>query len=194
MAAKKKPTPKKPKMTKTAFVLALPADMPAKEVVAKAKAEKIGLTEAHVYNIRSTAKKQGATGKKSKKASKTSKAGKAPKAKATTEKGDWGSKAQFVRAQPADMKANDVVAAAKKAGQSITASYVYEIRSADKKGGKVTKKAALTKTAVSTKTTAASSQGSEHEFRRLVVALGVERTFALLADVKKRLEQLIAGR
>ena len=193
MAAKKTPASKN---TKTAYVLALPADMPAKEVVEKAKAEGIELTEGHVYNIRSAAKAKGApNAKKAKKALKAPKAGKAPKAKRVASTGDRGAKARFVRAQPATMKANDVVAAAKKAGLTLTASYVYEVRSGAKKAGKGAKKAPVPKGSTRTggEKPSASSSGSEREFRKLVVALGVERASELLADVKRRLEQVIAG-
>ena len=63
MAAKKKTAKKK--VTKTAFVLGLDRDLSAKEVVEKAKAAGISLTEKHVYSIRSDAKRREtkATGK-----------------------------------------------------------------------------------------------------------------------------------
>jgi len=44
----------KPKLSKAAFVRSLPAITPAKEVVAKAKAQGISLTNAYVYNVRAT--------------------------------------------------------------------------------------------------------------------------------------------
>jgi hypothetical protein len=49
------PTSKKPQ-SKTAFVLSLSKDMSAAEVVAKAKATGIELTDKYVYNIRATAR------------------------------------------------------------------------------------------------------------------------------------------
>jgi hypothetical protein len=59
MAAKKK------KQTKTAYVLSLPRDLPAKAVVDKGKAAGISLTEKHVYSIRSDARRrEGKTGTK----------------------------------------------------------------------------------------------------------------------------------
>jgi len=51
---------------KSAFVRNLPGDMSAKDVVAKAKAQGITLTENYVYTIRSAAKnkaKKGGTGR-----------------------------------------------------------------------------------------------------------------------------------
>jgi hypothetical protein len=63
------------KPTKASFVRAIPASVPAKEVVAKAKAAGMTLSEKHVYVIRSDAKKRS-----KKRAAK----GSAPAAKATT--------------------------------------------------------------------------------------------------------------
>jgi len=48
------------KQTKTAYVLSLPRTLSAKEVVAKGKAAGISLSDAHVYAIRSDAKKRKA--------------------------------------------------------------------------------------------------------------------------------------
>jgi len=47
------------KTTKASFVRAIPSSVPAKEVVAKAKAAGMTLSEKHVYVIRSDAKKRG---------------------------------------------------------------------------------------------------------------------------------------
>jgi hypothetical protein len=46
----------KVKISKAAFVRSLPTSMSAKEVVAKAKALGITLTDAYVYNVRATSK------------------------------------------------------------------------------------------------------------------------------------------
>ncbi len=58
MTAKKTAKP----VNKTAFVKHLPKSMPAKEVVAKAKAAGITLTEMYVYSIRSKSKARKSTG------------------------------------------------------------------------------------------------------------------------------------
>jgi hypothetical protein len=72
--AKKSTAAKSPYGTKTAFVMGLPREMSAREVVAKGKAQGIKLSEAHVYKIRSTSKspsaKKGAKGPAAKKAAK----------------------------------------------------------------------------------------------------------------------------
>jgi len=56
--AAKSTAPKK--QTKTAYVMSLPRTLSAKEVVAKGKAAGISLSDAHVYAIRSDAKKRKA--------------------------------------------------------------------------------------------------------------------------------------
>jgi hypothetical protein len=62
MAAKKQSSPKavSKKPSKTSFILGLPRELPAAEVVAKAKEAGITLTDKYVYRIRSSAKKRGA--------------------------------------------------------------------------------------------------------------------------------------
>lgn len=60
------PKTKSKTQNKSAFVRNLPGDMSAKDVVAKAKAQGITLTENYVYTIRSAAKnkaKKGGTGR-----------------------------------------------------------------------------------------------------------------------------------
>jgi len=55
-----KKSQKSAKPTKASFVRAIPTTVPAKEVVAKAKAAGMTLSEKHVYVIRSDAKKRSA--------------------------------------------------------------------------------------------------------------------------------------
>jgi hypothetical protein len=59
MATKKTSTGKKAKVSKTAFVRSLPPEMSAKEVVEKAKAQNITLSEAYVYTLRSSFRRAG---------------------------------------------------------------------------------------------------------------------------------------
>lgn len=47
--------------SKTAFVLGQPLDLPAKEIVARGKAQGIALTEAYIYGIRSRSARAGRT-------------------------------------------------------------------------------------------------------------------------------------
>lgn len=57
-----KPAGKK-KLSKAAFVRSLPSTTPAKEVVAKAKAQGMVLSDAYVYNVRATSKTRKAGGR-----------------------------------------------------------------------------------------------------------------------------------
>ena len=82
--AKKSTQAKSPYGTKTAFVMGLPRDMSAREVVAKGKAQGIKLSEAHVYKIRSTSK--GGAAKKAAKAPAKKAAKKAAPAKKAAKK------------------------------------------------------------------------------------------------------------
>lgn len=62
MASKKERGPRKG--SKTAFILGLPADMPAKDAVAKAAAAGVKVTEKYVYNIRSSSRRKGPKAKR----------------------------------------------------------------------------------------------------------------------------------
>lgn len=54
------PRTRPPRGTKSAFIRSLPEDLSAHEVVEKAKAAGIKITAAHVFNIRSDAKRRAA--------------------------------------------------------------------------------------------------------------------------------------
>ncbi len=81
----------------------------------------------------------------------------------------------FIRKQPPDMKAREVVEAGKKAGLKFSAQLVYNVR-----GSKKSK-------------AAAGRASTEARFRRLVVELGVTRANELVSDVEKGVERLISG-
>jgi hypothetical protein len=57
--AKRKAPGKDARPSKTSFVLGLPADLSASEVVAKAREAGIELTEKYVYNVRSARRTKG---------------------------------------------------------------------------------------------------------------------------------------
>ena len=71
------------KISKAGFVRSLPANTPAKEVVAKGKAAGIALSEAYVYNVRSTSKASKSGGRKSRVVTAGRGPGRPPKAAAT---------------------------------------------------------------------------------------------------------------
>jgi hypothetical protein len=107
--------------SKTAFVLGLPHDLSAKDVVAKGKAQGIKLSTAHVYKIRSSAKSP-APAKPTEKASEPS----AVRTSATN-------KAGFVRGLPPGTSYADAAARAKAAGFSLSKAYFYTLKSTAKR-------------------------------------------------------------
>jgi hypothetical protein len=129
MAAKKKTAEKKTYGNKTKFVLGLPRDMSAKQVVAEGKKQGIVLSEAHVYKIRSTAKTKGVSAPSGKRG----RAAKAPAAKASAAsaaaKGGEVSKRDFVLSFGPEVKASEILRQAKEAGIGLSKAYLYTIRS-----------------------------------------------------------------
>ena len=140
------------KLNKSAFVRSLPADMHAKEVVEKAKAAGMVLSEKHVQVIRYKAKAapqksapakapvtstknapQKAASTKAKAIAKKAapakpKAPAAPAIAAKKEPRSTMNKAQFIRSLPAGTPAKEVVARAKAVGLALTPAYVYDVR------------------------------------------------------------------
>ena len=99
-------------------------------------------------------------------------------------------KAAFVRAIPDSVPAKEVVAKAKAAGITISEKHVYVIRSgARKKAGK----GSAEKTG-RTRADRAPTSSDEASFRKLVLALGIPKSKAIVADVERKLNELIYGR
>ncbi len=124
-AKKKKTTTTKPYGNKTKFVLGLPRELSAKQVVEEAKKQGIAITEAHVYKIRSTAK---AKGKGPAKATKAGGRGRGAPPKAG--RGGGGqSKRDFVLSFGPETPASEILRKAKEAGIGLSKAYLYTIRS-----------------------------------------------------------------
>ena len=128
MAAKKKKTATKPYGNKTKFVLGLPRDLSAKQVVDEAKKQGITITEAHVYKIRSTAKAKGKGGGRGERSS--------ARGRPAASRGGRGgggnsnqSKRDFVLSFGADTPASEILRKAKEAGIGLSKAYLYTIRS-----------------------------------------------------------------
>jgi hypothetical protein len=166
-AAKKSPN-------KSAFIRSLPNDMPAVDVVAKAKAANLKLTPAFVYAIRSKSrnKVKGAKGAK-----------RGPKP-ATGKQ----SASEFVRAQAGSMKASEVVAAGAKQGIKFSTNLVYAVRSSGKKSG-----GARGGRRGPGRKAAAGSGGGESMFRQLALDLGIARARQVLDGLEARLRELVSG-
>jgi hypothetical protein len=186
MAAKKVKKSSRKTPSKSAFVRGLPATLPAKEVVAKAKAAGLTLSDRYVHVIRSIAKraaKQGAGG-----------------AKAVRRGGrPISSKRTFVLSLPAEMPAADVIKRAKTQGMKLTTNYVYKIRSrgAAASGRPETKGRALSVSPKSSKRgrpaqvrTPAGNGAHDENFVSLVLDVGLARAAALLEKVRARVQEL----
>jgi hypothetical protein len=191
-------------LTKTAFVLALSRDIPAAEVVQKAKAAGFDMTTHRVHEIRSAAKR----------AAKKTSGPKLTKPLAPA-KAAMGAKTAFILAQPSTMGPSEVVRLAKAAGLEFSRQYVSKTRWAARQAGVPAKAAQAAKAAAPAKAKAARkpaiakkasratpktwaapavSRSDEVAFRKLVLDLGLGRAKALMADVEKKLQDLLAGK
>lgn len=147
---------------KAAFVLSLPLEMKANDVVEKAKSAGLIMTANHVHAIRSDARKaSGPPGRAAKASKMPAAAAKGPKTpsgakagkKATTtkaakpagRKGRGGDKKAFILAQPATLTNAEVIAKAQQAGMSISLKHVRKVR--DKAGIVGAKAAKVVRTA-----------------------------------------------
>jgi hypothetical protein len=182
MAAKKKSG--KSYGNKTAFVLGLPRDLSAKEVVAKGKAQGIVLSEAHVYKIRSTAKSKGGTPARSSAASSAS--------KASSGGSSASSKRDFVLSFPAGTPAAEILTKAKSQGIGLSKAYLYTIRSsAGVKGtGKRGRPAGSGAGAVRVNVSGRGQSGLETQLIDAALELGLSRASELLASLRNKLKGL----
>jgi hypothetical protein len=166
-------TPSKKGPNKSAFIRSLPADMPAADVVAKAKAANIKLTPAFVYAIRSKSKTKG-------KGTRGAKRGPKPAS-------GKQSASDFVRTQPATMKALDVVSAGAKQGIKFSTNLVYAVRAA------AGRRPAGGRGGARRGRPTAAGGGHEATFRQLALDLGIARARHLIETLESKLKELIGG-
>jgi hypothetical protein len=181
MAAKKKKTAAKTYGNKTKFVLGLPRDLSAKQVVDEAKKQGITITEAHVYKIRSTAKSKGPKGAR----------GAAPKGSAKASSGGSVSKRDFVLSFGPDTKASEILRKAKEQGIGLSKAYLYTIRSA---GGASQKRGGGGRRGVGAPARAGRGRGSfaghEAAFIESAIDMGLSKAADLLDRLRSRLKDL----
>jgi hypothetical protein len=190
MAAKKRNTASKPAhqtstsadrggTTKTAFVLAWPADTPAAEVVTAAGQQGMQLSAKHVYKIRSAnrAKLERTT---------SSGALRDPNAN-----GGFRTASAYIKAQPLDMGTMDLIARGRSHGFEINRHLIYVTRAAMRK--KLAQGSPLTQQGHGRFTYGLSGGSIESQFRRLVVELGINRARSLVADVEYKWQSLVAS-
>jgi hypothetical protein len=189
MAAKKKKTATKTYGNKTKFVLGLPRDLSAKQVVDEAKKQGITITEAHVYKIRSTAKTKtpkSASGK-------GGGASRASGSKAGTSSSQ--SKRDFVLSFGPDTKASEILKKAKDAGIGLSKAYLYTIRSAGgasqkrgRKPGAVSAPALSSGRAAGRGRASGAASGLEAQFIDAAIDLGLSKAGDLLQRLRARLK------
>lgn len=176
------PNPSPSHGSKAAFVRSLPADTPAKEILAKAKSQGLKLSIGQIYNIRSVTKK--ANGGANTKIKESSVA-----AQPRTKSWAFGSKSAFVLALP-DLSAKDIQAKAQSEGLELSIAQIYNVRSvAKKRGGKTTSRSSVAATprssvAVVPRATASESSHAEDRLRRLVAELGLSRSREIMTEVQ----------
>jgi len=94
-------------------------------------------------------------------------------------------KTAFIRSQPPEMPARDVVKKAHEAGLKMSVAYVYTIRSSARRGrGRPAKS--------SGRAVARATSSIDIAFRKLVLELGIVRARALLDEIETRLGDLVA--
>lgn len=189
MAAKKKTG--KPYGNKTKFVMSLPREMPAKQVVDKAKQQGIVISEAHVYKIRSTNKPKGAPGRGAGPKAPTAKPGPKPGAKQAS---NGQSKRDFVLSFAPSTPASEILKKAKDSGIGLSKAYLYTIRNAAgggvpaKRGRKPGRPAGVTGLSAP-RAAARGGSGLESQFIDAALDMGLSRAAELLDHVRARLKQ-----
>lgn len=196
MAAKKAKKSSSKLPSKSAFVRGLPASMPAKEVVAKAKAAGLTLSDRYVHVIRSIAKRAARNGSGS---SKAVRRGGRP----------ISSKRTFVLNLPPSMPAAEVIKRARGEGMKLTTNYVYKIRSrgaaahgsgavhgadgarrGNGNGKALSRKGAAAAIVRSARGSNGHNNNHDEHFVALVLDVGLARAAALLEKVRARVQQL----
>ena len=107
-------------------------------------------------------------------------------AKKTGAKKTTMTKAAFVRSLPASTPAKEVVAKAAETGIKLDDTYVYKIRTLDKKAAGKTKgsKATKGKPGPKPKVASSASNGAVTEFYRVLKRVGVSKAKELIANIE----------
>jgi hypothetical protein len=182
MAAKKKTA--KPYGNKTSFVMNLPRDLPAKQVVEQAKKAGLVISEAHVYKIRSTNKTKGPSSGKG--------AGRGPKppvSNGSSARGGASEKRDFVLSFSPSTPASEILRKAKESGIGLSKAYLYTIRASA--GAKPTGRGASKAQAPAksgAKRGGAGASSLESQFVTAALDLGLARAAELLDRVRSRLK------
>jgi hypothetical protein len=164
----------------TKFILALSRTMPAKEVLAKAKASGFKTSESNVHRVRRL------HGRRSSAASSGHKPSLAT-AKAASNGAKSVKKSDYVRTFPASLPAKDVVAKAKAAGIKLDLQYVYKIRSRSKPASR---RAAAKAPAARRAVTHRPASSVETLLRALGAEIGLGRAVEILEGERARVSSI----
>ena len=100
------------------------------------------------------------------------------------------SKAAFVLDLPTDLPAKEVVAKAKEVGLRLAEGYVYVIRSTARSRAR---RLRIKRPVASARILVGRVSGTEAEFRRLALELGLGKAKKLLRDTEEKVAAIIAG-
>lgn len=177
----------------TKFILTLPKSLPAKEVLARAKARGIETSENNVHRVR----RLHAVPTKTPSNSPLPAAPKAPVA-AKVVAGAPSTKSEFVRRFPLNTPAKQVVESAKAAGIKLDTTYVYKVQSRSKptaQAKKLPAKGAAPVPAVKSAVLpiAAKSSGSSADdlLRAVAAELGLGRAVEILQSERARVKAVL---
>lgn len=96
------------------------------------------------------------------------------------------SKSDFVRSQPGEMTANEVIRRGKEIGLTITESLVYNVRAADRK-----KDPKNTPQPIAQASTALGSPLLERQLRSCIIRVGLDRAEEIFAEFRRDLDEPI---
>jgi hypothetical protein len=173
---------------KSAFIRSLGSTVSAAEVVAKAKAAGISLSEKYVWNIRAAAKaaKKAPAVAASKKASVVAQP--TPKKPAN--------KTAFVLSLPRDIPAAEVMKRAKAQGIELTDKYVYNIRASARSAAKKKTSVARAASVVASKKPVAAAKveaSAEELLKALAASIGVRKALAILEEQMAAVRAVLGG-
>jgi hypothetical protein len=172
-------------------------DLSVGDLVAAAQKAGIAISRPQVYGVRKAAqaklRKSEAKQMTARAQVRKSSARRAP-GEATGSGKARVNKSEFIRSQPLELSAKQVVEAAAKRGMKVSAAYVSNIRSHAKVRQRASSAAARSLQAARVSPEAgASGARSDAEFRKLVLELGVPRANQLLGEVAQKLKAIIEG-
>jgi hypothetical protein len=111
--------------------------------------------------------------------------------------GQFSSASAFVRAQPVDIPAKEVVQAGAKIGIRVTPNLVRIVRYKMRRAGQAAAAPARRRSRPARRATGATSRRftpAEAQFRKLALELGTARANALVAAVERAMQSLVSAR